>query len=232
MQQIFAELKKELSLMRVIANLAFAGITAAAFRLIAWLVQVDFVNEYAYWLLVPALLFVSLLGARVMLGPFLRPHLIISVQWLAITTNTEGKTLGYIVVLARNTGMASTIDSWRIAAFPAGGSEIVGRNIALTTPAEVTLGEYKQVFMPQDWLMNKGTDFPVPRGGRILGVLIAQFDGVRKDDLARPGTQIRLTCSDCFGVDHHGDHVWSTTLVGPPPVLSGLKSPPPKKHGA
>lgn len=235
MPQIFAELKKELSFMRVIANLVITGATAAVIRLVAWLVQVDFVNETAYWSLVPALLFIFLLGARVVLGPYFRPHFSISVEWLAFATNKEGQTLGYIVALARNTGMASTLDSWKISTFPVGGSEIVGQRVALTSTSEITIGRgrqtFVQTFVPEDWLMNQGTDSPVPRGGRIVGVLIALFDGVSEDDLARPGTRTRITGSDCFGVDHGGEHVWSKRQAGPLPVLSGLKSPPPKKHG-
>lgn len=231
MHVISAWLKKELSPQRILAGLVITGLAAGILRLFAWLAQVPLVSELAYWVLVPISLFALVLITTMVLGPYLGPRISTAIQWLSFGTNAEQKTLAFLVVLARNTGTASTIDAWNASVFPVGGSEVVGQRVAFTKPANVTVGSHVQEFSPQDWIVNKGIEDPVPRGGRIMGVLIIQFDGVAQKDLARPGTRIEVTCSDCFGRKYHCEHVWTTSNVGQPPVLSGLASPPPKTVG-
>jgi hypothetical protein len=175
------------------------------------------------------LLLVILLGATAIIGPYFRPRFRISIEWLAFGKTGAGVTVAHTVVAAHNTGMNSTLDNWRMYVTPQGGKEIAATRVALIKPTTLSTPTHKQVWEPEDWIMNKGAERPIPRGGRVTGVFIARIDGISPENLGRPGTLIRIVANDCFRHEHSFQMEWSVGKGMDSHVFSGMKSPPAEK---
>jgi hypothetical protein len=225
----FSQVAKQLTIAHLISHLLIVGLLSGMFRLVAWLAQLELVSERAYWAIIPPLILVFSIALATMLAPYFRPRCRLVIEWLGFGTNKDGHTIGYCVIVARNTGMPSTMDGWTFYVTPPNGKEMKGDRLSLHQPANLTHKGYKQTFVPEDWIVNKGAESPVPRGGRITGVLIARFSGVQEADLSKPGTHIRITCADCFGEIHQGEFTWEKAYTGELLTFSNMKSPPPEK---
>jgi len=218
---------RELTPGRIVADIAISLVGAALTRAVAWLAKIDLASESLFWVITPlSFLFLTFI-LTILIGPFLKPRFTVTVEWMSYGRNADGETLCHLVVRARNTGMASIADSWSVSVVPVGGTEIKGDRIAFTEPTTVIFTGTQHEFLPEDWLMLKGVDHPIARGGRVVGVLIFRFSGVRSDDLARPGTKVRVACFDCFGDEHVGEHTWSHSSTTGGAGIAGLSSPIP-----
>ena len=57
----------------------------------------------------------------------------------------------------------------------------------------------EMVLKKEDSLYEKAVERPIPKGGQVRGVLLFQFDGVRRDTILTPGTKFSLKFHDVFG---------------------------------
>ena len=223
MRQLLKELTPTRIVADIVISLAGAGFTRAA----AWLAKIDLASESLFWVITPfSFLFLTFI-ITVLIGPLLKPRFTVTLEWMSFGKNDAGETLGHFVVRARNTGMASIADSWSVSVVPVGGIKIKGDRVAFTEPTTVIFQETKHEFLPEDWLMLKGVDSPIARGGRVVGVLIFRFSGVMTTDLARPGTKVQVACLDCFGDEHTGERIWDRSSTTGAAGIAGLTSPIP-----
>ena len=223
--------KDQFSLSNIASKLMWAVIFAGVVRAGTWLFGGQPSSELAYWLLVPASLFILAIGVSKLIGGASLPELDIHAEHMSFGTielTIEGeKTKGAHILLflsIRNRGVASAVSAYSLQLLHPSGQVFHGKRVAIPSGTLTVNNKTGTQTLEAADAIDKKTIVPVPQGGLAQGFILFAFPGIDVKLIQDPAATVRLRVIDGWRRECiHERKIGPLTAGKQLPFLPGVK---------
>jgi hypothetical protein len=193
----------QFTLAELVNQIVWTGILLVLGRLAMFILKLPPKKERLYWLFGPFVILglVAFSGSRGDHSQY-APRIVAKIDSIILGTDPyrSTRTMLVLVISARNAGMPTILEDWRVSAALNDGRVLSGELQRI--PDSITFGSPDHdalQYFGKDAIYEKTLMTPIPTGGIVRGILWARFDGFSSAQFSSTTPRISVTFDDVAG---------------------------------